>query len=893
MSRTLNAELDTLEDEGLLGDEDALYDAFTEWAGNAGTPLYPHQEESLLELLTGNHLVVETPTGSGKSMIALAGHFVSLARGGRSYYTAPLKALVSEKFFDLVDVFGAENVGMVTGDVSLNAEAPIICCTAEILANQALREGNDLDADMVIMDEFHFYSDPQRGWAWQVPLLELAEPQYVFLSATLGDSAALRAELAARTDRDSALIDDAERPVPLEFDYIYEPLETAVEQLVKEDRAPIYIVHFAQADAVKTAVDLARTVKLPEVDRRAINQTLKGTQMNKGFGKTLRDLLGKGIAVHHAGMLPRYRRAVERLARQGLLLAVCGTDTLGVGINVPIRTVLFTSLVKYDGRRERHLSAREFHQISGRAGRPGFDTVGYVRTLASETELDAVRRRAKLTAAQEAGNKKKQRQLARKRPRRQQDGEMSWTKGTFDRLTDAQPETLHPRFATSHAMILNVLQGDNPEARLLRLAEEARHGDKPGDGSNRFLRELGDIYRSLIQAELVERRTNEDGERELVVVGDLPDDFALNQPLAPFALAALDLLDPLSPSYALDVVSVIESVMENPRALLFAQRKQARDEAFQVLRDEGFDFHERRDMVAEITWPQPLSEVIMPAFETFARTNPWVKGREPSPKRVLREMVEDGQTFSSLISKYGLENAEGSVLRYLSDTYRALQQILPEEYVTPEVEQIVDWLKELLSSVDSSLLTEWEDLLEGRWKERGRQQAAEVSGEEAGFGQSEDGRMDYSINPHAMRTAIRNRMFRWVEAASQDDADTLGEANKPDWPWDADRWHNELGHYWDAHEYVRIDQPARSADLFSLRETPTPHDLLEATGLSDPEQLPKTSGGDYNWWVARQIVLDPEETGEWHLVGLVDVPATLAKNEVTMWPASFGPYGDY
>lgn len=894
MGADLNEELDILEDRGLLEDEDALYETFTQWAEETGRPLYPHQEESLIELLSGSHLVVQTPTGSGKSMVALAAHFVSLAHGGRSYYTAPLKALVSEKFFELVDAFGASNVGMVTGDVSLNPEAPIICCTAEILANQALREGDTLDTDMVIMDEFHFFSDPQRGWAWQVPLLEVTSPQYVFLSATLGESETIRKELEERTGKPSALISDAERPVPLEFDYLAETLPTAVEQLIKEDRAPIYIVHFAQSDAVKTAVDLARTLSVPKEQQRRIKEAMAGTELGRGFGKTLRRLLASGVAVHHAGMLPRYRRLVERLAQRGLLLVICGTDTLGVGINVPIRTVLFTSLVKYDGRRERHLSAREFHQISGRAGRPGFDEVGYVRAIASESERDAINRRAKMTAAQQAGDVRKKKKLARKRPQTKRAGELSWRKGTFDRLTNAAPEVLHPRFATNHAMVLNVLQGEaDPEERLLRLVREARHGHEGNQESNRFLRELGDIYRSLLQAELIERRRTDTGETRIVVVGELPDDFALNQPLAPFALAALDLLDPLSPTYALDIVSVIESVMEDPRPLLYAQQRFARDEAYQSLRDQGFDFEERRDAVAEVTWPRPLAEIIMPAFEMFERTNPWVGGHVPSPKRVLRELVEDGLTFSTLVSKYRLEQSEGVILRYLSDTYRALKQILPQEYQTSEVEQLTEWLKNLLATVDSSLLSEWEDMLMDRLDSVSGSNDEEVSAEgEASFGETEDGRINYAVNPHAMRNAIRNAVFHLVEHVSRDDTVELGrlEERWPDSPWKENTWHERLGDYWEAHEYVRIDQAARSGELFSLIETPTEANLMDAMRTEDAQALPLTASGDLNWWIARQVLLDPEDSGEWHLTCLVDVEETISKGEPSLRTAYFGPF---
>src|SRR5215470_10309140 len=152
-------------------DPDALYAAFNEWAESQGLTLYPHQDEALIELVSGANVILSTPTGSGKSLVAAGAHFAALAQGRRTFYTAPIKALVSEKFFALCAMFGAAKVGMLTGDASVNAQAPVVCCTAEILANIALRDGVRADVGQVVMDEFHFYADPDRGWAWQVPLI--------------------------------------------------------------------------------------------------------------------------------------------------------------------------------------------------------------------------------------------------------------------------------------------------------------------------------------------------------------------------------------------------------------------------------------------------------------------------------------------------------------------------------------------------------------------------------------------------------------------------------------------------------------------------------------------------------------------------------------------------
>ena len=190
--------------ESLL--DDAIIDSFQEWVSSRGISLYPAQEEASLAMLAGDNVILATPTGSGKSMVANASQFIAMARGQRSFYTAPIKALVSEKFFALCEFFGPENVGMMTGDATVNGGAPIIAATAEIVANIALRDGADAAIDMVIMDEFHYYSDPERGWAWQVPLLELPKAQFLLMSATLGDTEWLEKDLTARTGRETTLV---------------------------------------------------------------------------------------------------------------------------------------------------------------------------------------------------------------------------------------------------------------------------------------------------------------------------------------------------------------------------------------------------------------------------------------------------------------------------------------------------------------------------------------------------------------------------------------------------------------------------------------------------------------------------------------------------------------
>ncbi|HYO18417.1 MAG TPA: DEAD/DEAH box helicase, partial [Dermatophilaceae bacterium] len=264
---------------------DALYDAFEAWVGEQGITLYPAQEEAVIEIMTGSNVILSTPTGSGKTLVATGAHFAALAQGKRTFYTAPIKALVSEKFFALCDIFGAANVGMLTGDASVNNKAPIICCTAEVLANIALRQGADADIGQVVMDEFHFYAEPERGWAWQVPILELPQAQFVLMSATLGDVERFQADLTRRTGRTTALVTSAERPVPLSYSYAITPLHETLEELLATHQAPIYVVHFTQASALERAQALMSVNVCTRGEKDAIAELIGGFRFSPGFGR--------------------------------------------------------------------------------------------------------------------------------------------------------------------------------------------------------------------------------------------------------------------------------------------------------------------------------------------------------------------------------------------------------------------------------------------------------------------------------------------------------------------------------------------------------------------------------------------------------------------------------
>src|SRR6201995_4543005 len=699
-------------------DPDAVYNAFADWAKRQGLSLYPHQEEALIEVVSGANVILSTPTGSGKSLVAAGGHFAALASGQRSFYTAPLKALVLEKVFRLIQTFGAKNVGMMTGDASVNSSAPIICCTAEVLANIALRDGAEADVGQVIMDEFHFYADPDRGWAWQVPLIELPHAQFILMSATLGDVRFFEQDLTRRTGRPTAVVRSDERPVPLTFGYVLTPLHETLKELLETNQAPVYVVHFTQAAALEQAQALMSINVCTRAEKDAIAETIGNFRFTSGFGKTLSRLVRHGIGVHHAGMLPKYRRLVEMLAQAGQLKVICGTDTLGVGINVPIRTVLFTALSKYDGTRTRLLQAREFHQIAGRAGRAGYDTVGTVVVQAPE---HVVENEAALAKA--GDDPKKRRKVVRKKPPQ---GFVSWGEPTFERLVAAEPEPLKSRFTVSHAMLLNVLNRPGDAFAAMKHLLTDNH-EEPAQRRAHIHRAI-QIYRALLAGGVVEQlpEPDEQGRRARLAGGvveqlpepdeqgrrarltvDLQFDFALNQPLSPFALAAIDLLDLESPSYPLDVLSVIEATLDNPRQVLSAQQHKARGEAIGQMKADGIEYETRMELLESVTYPRPLEELLEHAFGIYRQGHPWVADHELAPKSVVRDMYELAMTFTEYIGHYGLSRSEGLVLRYLADAYKALRQTVPEDAKTEEVIDLEEWLGGVVPPGASSLIHAW------------------------------------------------------------------------------------------------------------------------------------------------------------------------------------------
>jgi superfamily II RNA helicase len=824
-------------------DADAVYETFVAWVEGRGLTLYPAQDEALIEIVSGSNVILATPTGSGKSLVAAGAHLAALAAGRRSVYTAPIKALVSEKFFDLCATFGSAQVGMLTGDAAVNRDAPIICATAEVLANIALRRGRDAGVDLVVMDEFHYYADPERGWAWQVPLLELVDAQFLLMSATLGDVARFGDDLTRRTGRPTAIVTSSTRPVPLLFSWRLDPMHELLDELLSTDQAPVYVVHTTQAAAVERAATLLNTTIATRPEKDAIAAFLGGFRFSAGFGAVLSKLVRHGVGVHHAGMLPKYRRLVERLAQAGLLKVICGTDTLGVGINVPIRTVVFTQLSKFDGTRMRMLTAREFHQIAGRAGRAGFDVTGRVIVLAPEHVIDNEKALAKA-----GDDPKKRRKVVRRKP---PEGFVSWGEPTFQRLVAAEPEPLTSSFAVSNAMLLNVIA--RPGDAFAAMRHLLTENDETPTAQRKHIRRAIAMYRALLAAGVVERLDEPDELGRIVrLTVDLQDDFALDQPLSPFAVATLELLDRESPTYALDVLSVVESTLDDPNQVLYAQRFKARGEAVARMKADGIEYEERMALLEDITWPRPLADLLDAAYAMYRTGHPWVADHDVRAKSVARDLYERAMSFNEFVAHYGLNRSEGLVLRYLSDTYKALVRTVPDDAKTDDLLDLTEWLGELVRQVDSSLLDEWERLT-------APEPELDLDAEPV-----DTPPPPITRNRRALRVLVRNAMFRRVALMARRRVDELA-ALDPGGPVGAEHWQEAVAGYFAEHAELPTGPEARGPALFVVDER------------SDR-------------WVVRQILADPEGYHEWGIDADVDLAASDAAGDAVVRVTGVGRF---
>ena len=795
-------------DRSKISSEDVL-EQFMEWAESRGTTLYPAQEEAILELLDGKNVILNTPTGSGKSMVALALHFDSIVHGRKSVYTCPIKALVNEKWMALCKEFGAENVGLSTGDATVNHDAPILCCTAEILANMALNEGEKLDIMDVVMDEFHYYSDRERGVAWQVPLLTLPQSRFLLMSATVGATDFFERDLTKHTGRETVTVRSTQRPVPLDFSYSTSEISTEVQKLVNEGKAPVYVVHFTQAAAASNAQNFMSLDLCSKEEKQAINEAIKEVRFSSPYGPDVKRWLKQGIGLHHAGLLPKYRILCEKLAQKGLLKVICGTDTLGVGVNVPIRTVLFTQLCKYSGDKTAILTARDFHQIAGRAGRKGFDDVGYVVAQAPEHVIENL----KLEAKSRQTGKKFQK---RKPP---EHGYVPFDENTYKRLIDAQPEPLTSSFRVDHGMLLNILSRETDGCRAMRNLLKDCH--ESAASKKQLQHRAFMLFRSLVEKKIIEFvKPIAPGYSLLRVNMDLQDDFAMNQPLSLYLLDTLPKLDKDSPEYALDVITLCESIVENPDAILRIQQSKARDTRLNELKAQGMEYNQRMEELEKVEYPKPLRDFIYDTYNAFAEVHPWVDVNV-EPKSIVREMFENFSTFSGYVKQYNLQRMEAILLRHLNYVYKVLSQTVPDGYKNEELLEMQDYLGDMIRRVDSSLLEEWEKMAHPEdYQKRLEAGTAEDEAEKA-FG-ADKAAADITYDKKRFLGMVRQRIFQIMGNLAKQDfatvldslADDLDEgellADAEGTPWTEKRLLEIMAAYTAEHHKFRMDVEGRA-----------------------------------------------------------------------------------
>jgi superfamily II RNA helicase len=696
-----------------------------------------------------------------------------------------------------------------------------------------------------------------------VPLLELPQTQFVLMSATLGDVEFFRRDLTERTGRETAVVKSAQRPVPLDFEYRRSTLHTSITELLESGRSPIYLVHFTQKDATDAAQNYVSLDPLTKDEKTRVKAALADFRFDSPIGRDLRRFITAGVGVHHAGLLPKYRLLVEKLAQEGLLKIICGTDTLGVGVNVPIRSVVFTRLCKYDGSGVRILSNREFAQIAGRAGRKGFDDRGDVWVQAPEHVVE------NLEAERKAAEKGRKKVVKKSQPDR---GYAHWTEDTFEKLVAGQPEQLQSHFQVNHQMVMQLL--DRPATYV---ASDTDPDGERVDGCRALKRLLTDnhetrkrqrahirraiaIYRSLVDADLLEFPPEPDElGRTVRVAFDLQDEFALHQPLSLWAVEAIPRLPcrdvpgtTRHVEHALDVLSVVEAVQESPGVIIAAQVKRAKDSLMAEMKQAGVEYEERMERLAQVEHPKPNREWTYADFDEFRARHPWVGSDNVRPKSIAREMFERAMTFGEYVQDYGLKRSEGVLLRYLSDVFKGLVQNVPDEHRTDDLEDVTAWLGAVVRQVDSSLIDEWERLLHP-------DEAA--SSTEAVRPTVERTIVD---DERGFRVMVRNRLFDWVQRLARRsgyDEILADTTDRERWP-SADAIAEAMTSYWDEFDAIGIDGSARGGELFSFDA---------ATGR------------------ATQVLCDPEGAHEWRISARVDLDASVEEGRAVVRLVDVGP----
>ena len=507
---------------------------------------YPVQEEALLAWFTEEQgVLVCAPTGTGKTLIAEAAIFEALRLGKTAYYTTPLIALTDQKFRELQQSavkwgFSANDVGLVTGNRKVNPDAKILVVVAEILLNRLLhREAFDFsDVWAVVMDEFHSFNDHSRGIVWEFGLgLLPKQVKTLLLSATVGNSMQFADWLSHKHQRKLKLVESHDRKVPLSFQWVGESLlPEYVESLVQGNdaarRTPALIFCFNREQCWTTAEMLKGKKVVQDDQQKQIANQLADWDFSTGVGPKLKQILMRGIGVHHAGVLPKYRRIVEELFQQKLLSFCVCTETLAAGINLPARSIILPTLLKGPPGKMKLIEPSSAHQMFGRAGRPQYDDHGFVYALAHEDDVKILRWQEKFDSipadTKDPGLLKAKKQLKKKQPKRRE-GVQYWNETQFQQLRDAKSADLASRGAFPWRLLVYMLDV-SPEVEPIRqLVAKRLLSEKE---SERAQKSLNEMLIALHRADYVRLDPKPDLAKPAKAISDQPTVDAVAEPVA-------------------------------------------------------------------------------------------------------------------------------------------------------------------------------------------------------------------------------------------------------------------------------------------------------------------------------------------------------------------------